>query len=64
MTSGTAVGSESDSAKRQWYVHDAWNRLVEVWEDSNDDGYPDLAEGSGNDTLLRKPRDTILINPC
>ena len=36
QASGPKAGSFSDGAMRLHYVWDAWNRLVEVWEDDGD----------------------------
>ncbi len=49
MTAGPRAGTIADGATRLFYVYDAWNRLVEVWEDTNDDGDKDA---EGTDTQL------------
>jgi len=36
MRSGPKAGVISDGATRLHYVYDAWNRLVEVWQDDGD----------------------------
>ncbi len=49
MTAGPRAGAIADGATRLFHVYDAWNRLVEVWEDTNDDGDKDA---EGTDTQL------------
>jgi RHS repeat-associated protein len=50
MTEGPKPGYEASADKRQFYVWDAWNRLVEVWEDTNGDGDKD-AQGTDTQVL-------------
>ena len=38
---------EGTAAQRQFYVYDAWNRLMEVWKDTNTDGDKDT-KGNAN----------------
>jgi len=49
----TSAPSAHDPTKRHWYVYDAWNRLVEVWEDDGD-STKEIAGGSPDDTLIAR----------
>jgi len=51
MTEGPAPGSETDGSKRQFYTYDAWNRLVKVVEDTNENGTEE-----GTDKVLAEYR--------
>ena len=50
QTLGPKPGAETTDAEAHHYVYDAWNRLVEVWEDKDGDG-----------TLDDEPDDTHVL---
>jgi RHS repeat-associated protein len=53
MIEAPAPGDEDGT--RHWYVWDAWNRLVAVWEDDGD-GTPEITGETPADTLLAEYR--------
>jgi RHS repeat-associated protein len=53
QTFGPKPGAETTADEAHHCVYDAWNRLVEVWEDTNEDG--DL-DAEGTDTQILECR--------